>query len=60
MKVRNAASMNSWERASQRPGSSLTREFELVPPRQGADILRMKKAIDKAMKQMENPVHGNN
>ncbi len=25
------------------------------PPRQGADTLNMKKAIDKAMQQMENP-----
>ena len=30
------------------------------PPRQGADSFSMKKALEKAMKQLENPKGGNN
>jgi hypothetical protein len=30
------------------------------PPRQTADTLNMKKALEEAMKKMENPTGGNN
>ena len=30
------------------------------PPRQGADTLSMKKAVDEAMKKLENPVGSSN
>ncbi len=36
------------------------KSLEEYPPSQGADTLNMKKAIDEAMKKMENPTGGNN
>ena len=48
------------DRRRRRSWRAHLKSLQEYPPRQGADTLSMKKAIDGAMKKMENPKGGSN